>query len=292
MSAERDVTRSVRSWLRTDEQDSADRVLEAVLDALDTTPQRRRSWWPARRVDHLNAVVKYGLAAAVVAATVLALNYFTTPSVGGPAIGDPTASASAGGSPVSIPALNGQVPLDAGRYQVPLPTQVTVTVEVPDGWSAGGNWVVRGPSGPEAPDGMAIRFYTVSNIYKDPLRIDEGRIEPRVGPSVDDLVVALTGHPAWTITGVDPIAIDGFEGQVLHVTLPPETSDETPFYLFAPGGGGVVFAGDPDQTLDIYIVDAAGKRLVIEAFHFPSTSESDLAAQDAVLRSIQIEPAP
>ena len=64
MSNERDVTRSVRSWLRTDEQDSADRVLEAVLDALDTTPQRRRSWWPARRVDHLNALVKYGLVAA------------------------------------------------------------------------------------------------------------------------------------------------------------------------------------------------------------------------------------
>ena len=49
MSTERDVTRIVRSWLRTDEHESADRVLDTVLDLLDATPQRR-SWWPARRI--------------------------------------------------------------------------------------------------------------------------------------------------------------------------------------------------------------------------------------------------
>ena len=292
MSTDRDTTRIVRSWLRTDEHESADRVLGTVLDALDTTPQRRATRWPARRLEHMNGIFKYGLAsAAVVAAAVLAFTYLTTPNVGGPAPGDPTSDASPGLSPISIPALNGQVALDAGRYRVDPAMPVEVTVEVPDGWSAGGGWVVRGPLGPEAPAGMAIRFYTASAIYADPLAIDEGRMEPPIGPSVDDLVTELIDHPAWNIRGVDPVTIDGFEGQVLHVTLPPETSDETPFYLFAAGGGGVVYATDPDQVLDIYIVDAAGRRLVIEAFHFPSTSETDRAAQDAVLRSIQIDPA-
>ena len=49
MDTERDVTRIVRSWLRTDEHESADRVLDNVLALLDATPQRR-SWWPARRI--------------------------------------------------------------------------------------------------------------------------------------------------------------------------------------------------------------------------------------------------
>ena len=49
MSTDRDTTRIVRSWLQTDEHESADRVLDAVLDQLDTTPQRRATWWPARR---------------------------------------------------------------------------------------------------------------------------------------------------------------------------------------------------------------------------------------------------
>ena len=44
-----DTTRIVRSWLRMDEHESADRVLDVVLDSLDATPQRR-PWWPARRI--------------------------------------------------------------------------------------------------------------------------------------------------------------------------------------------------------------------------------------------------
>jgi hypothetical protein len=50
MSIDRDVdtARIVRSWLRTEEHESADRVLDDVFALLDATPQRR-SWWPARR---------------------------------------------------------------------------------------------------------------------------------------------------------------------------------------------------------------------------------------------------
>ena len=50
MSTERDLTRVVRSWMRDDEYESADRVLDAVLDALDATPQRRATSWPVRRL--------------------------------------------------------------------------------------------------------------------------------------------------------------------------------------------------------------------------------------------------
>jgi hypothetical protein len=38
MSTDRDTTRIVRSWLRTDENDAADRVLGSVLDQLEATP--------------------------------------------------------------------------------------------------------------------------------------------------------------------------------------------------------------------------------------------------------------
>ncbi len=53
MSTDRDVTRIVRSWLHEDAYEDADRVLDLVLDQLDTTPQRRATWWPVRRpTDH------------------------------------------------------------------------------------------------------------------------------------------------------------------------------------------------------------------------------------------------
>jgi hypothetical protein len=41
-----------------------------------------------------------------------------------------------------------------------------------------------------------------------------------------------------------------------------------------------------------HILDVDGDRLVIDAFHFPDTSEEELAAQRAVLESIQLAPTP
>ena len=45
MSTDRDVTRIVRSWLHEDAYEDADRVLDLVLDQIDTTPQRRACGW-------------------------------------------------------------------------------------------------------------------------------------------------------------------------------------------------------------------------------------------------------
>ncbi|MBA2634323.1 MAG: hypothetical protein H0U86_15220 [Chloroflexi bacterium] len=98
MSTDRDTTRIVRSWLRTDEHESADRVLDAVLDQLDTTPQRRVTWWPVRRFPEMNTTVKLALAAAaVVVAALLGIRFLVPGSqnVGGPAE-TPTPSRDAG----------------------------------------------------------------------------------------------------------------------------------------------------------------------------------------------------
>ena len=89
MSTERDMTRIVRSWLRTDKHESADRVLDRVLALVDTTPQRR-SWWPARRITDMNTFARFGLAAAaVVIVAVIGINLLPVGSGvggGGPAV--------------------------------------------------------------------------------------------------------------------------------------------------------------------------------------------------------------
>jgi hypothetical protein len=94
MSTDHDTTRIVRSWLRTDEHESADRVLDAVLDQLDTTRQRRATWWPARRITTLNNTTKLALtAAAVVLVAFLGITYLVPggANLGGP---DPTTAPS------------------------------------------------------------------------------------------------------------------------------------------------------------------------------------------------------
>src|SRR4029077_3965917 len=67
MSADRDVTRIVRSWLEDGATALPDRVLDRVLDQLPATPQRRARW-PARRLREMNIPSRIGVAAAAVVA--------------------------------------------------------------------------------------------------------------------------------------------------------------------------------------------------------------------------------
>lgn len=92
MSTDRDTTRIVRSWLMADERESADRLLDAVLGAIDTTPQRRATRWPAWRYTDMSATAKFVTAAVAVAVLAVAGMAFV---FGGQNIGvEPTGSPS------------------------------------------------------------------------------------------------------------------------------------------------------------------------------------------------------
>jgi len=84
MTADRDVTRIVRSWLHEDAHEDADRVLNLVLDEIDTTPQRRASWL-ARRTPTMNNYARFGLvAAAVVLFAAVGIGLLARSGIGGP----------------------------------------------------------------------------------------------------------------------------------------------------------------------------------------------------------------
>jgi hypothetical protein len=191
-----------------------------------------------------------------------------------------------------IPRLNGQEPLDPGRYQVNGGVSAVVTVAVPAGWSASGDWVVIGPRGNDLPDGMAIRFYTIPNLAANPLSHSAGNVDPPVGPTVDDMVQAVVAHPALTASEPTDVTIDGHAGQLISITIP--TDAELPiveggpaFYLYAEPSGGGIWGFAPGQIFDWYIVDVDGQRLIIDSFHYPGTPEADLAAQRSVVESVQ-----
>ena len=285
MSTDQDTTRIVRSWLEEGTTVIPDRVLDAVLDQIPATSQRR-AWWPAWRLPPMNTFTRFALAAvAVIALAFIGIRFLPgSASVGRPAA--PTAK------PTPIPLLNGQGLLAAGRYQVTATLPMKVTVAVPEGWNTDADWVVIGPKGNQAPDGMAVRFYTVDNLYKNPLSPNDGVLVPAVRGSVDDLVNAMVNNPGWTTTGPTAVTVDGYSGKVVHVTLPAGTSTATPFYLSVDASGDQHWGWVPGQLFDIYVVDVGGKRLVIDAFHYAGTSAADLAAQQAVIDSIQLTAIP
>ena len=138
MSTDRDVTRIVRSWLHEDAYEDADRILDLVLDEIDTTPQRRASVAGAEVPAHeqpIQIVLAGAALAAVVAAGVIFL-----PRDGGNT-GGPVPTPTPAASP--IPLTDQFLPLAPGTY-VGSEMLVPVAFTVPDGWEGkiGGPYLV------------------------------------------------------------------------------------------------------------------------------------------------------
>jgi hypothetical protein len=102
-ASDRETERIVRSWLSEGTARLPDRVLDAVLDEVPSTPQRR-AWWPAWRSERMNNTLRIAIAAAaVLVIAFIAINILPgfSGGIGGPAVSPtpsptPTAAVSAG----------------------------------------------------------------------------------------------------------------------------------------------------------------------------------------------------
>lgn len=201
MSTERDlpggVNRVVRSWLREDRHEDASRVLGAVLDEVDTTPQRRSTPWSAWRNQIMNSnVVRVGLvAAAVVVIAVIALNLLPGSTPPG---GEPSATP----DPTPIPSVAPSVP------ESPPEVGVTYDGPIPVGWTQDSAGAV--PS----PDDEKLVF----EVSQNELVMDPGcapHPDSDVGPAAGEAVDALAGREGLEEAAVTSVAVGGLDGHQL-----------------------------------------------------------------------------
>ena len=102
---------------------------------------------------------------------------------------------------------------------------------------------------------------------------------------------AMVNHPEWETSAPTDITVDGYAGKHVRLTLPPDLElSADRFLLFRDEEFGDHWAFEQGQTFDFYIVDVDGERLVLELISYPDTSAEDLAAREAVVSSLQIEP--
>ena len=270
--------RAVRDWL----EDGSDRTprpaIDAVLLAVKTTRQERDLRIP-RRFTQMPTYMRLAAGIAIVAVVgVGALAYFNGgPNTGAPPTPAPTTQATPTLSPLSAG------PLAPGRHAYE-GEGVRVVLTVPAGWEGGQFNIAKSPAR-ELPDGTIVMFRQPTLVFADPCAPELSA--DSIGATVDDLAAALADLPNVTGATQTDTTISDFSGK--HVSFVVDTTG-IDCVMGIYGQDSFVRAAENGQRQDLWILDVAGTRLVIDATTFPETPAGDRAEMQAIVDTLLIEP--
>lgn len=302
MSADRDTTRVVRSWLTNGVTVLPDRVLDAVLDKVPATPQRR-SWWLAWRSNRMTRVTQYAIAAAAVL-VVAVVGYNLLPAKPNSAGGVPTPSPSTLASPSLAPLSPGPSPTTpAGSYRVSQPdiTLYPFTMTVPAGWLDN----IADPSGASQGgdaflgSGVVLTTWIVTHVYTDSCHWS-GTLAPVSGRS--SLVAALTAQVGHDHSAPVETTIGGLPATRIVLTLAKSFDLRTcaaadivrlwPDPATTPSGPPDESGGwglTPGETLTAYVLERGGKAMVLMTVQHVDSPAADVAKLEQILSSVRFE---
>jgi len=282
MTADDDLERRIADFYATEAPTRApDWVLASTLATVDTTRQRRAAIALPWRVPHVNVYAKAAAAiVAVIAVAAIGVALLRPGSTSG--VGQvPTASPSPSILP-SLPPEGGAVA--PGTHTLGPGFPVRITFDVPAGWqgcSAGPVEQAACSQGSAPP--TAVGFSIVDNVVADPC--GTALKSPPVGPSVDDLVAAISGLHRFQATAAVDITLDGYRGKGFDVTAPAGTSCQLLTWATADRTNGVS-AGEVNI---VRIYDVGGVRVMVAgAYHADSGSPDGRALVEQVLDSVHI----
>jgi hypothetical protein len=213
--------------------------------------------------------------------------------------GSTTKEPSVSPSPIVRPLRDtgGTAILDPGTYVLDY-FPVDLAFDIPDGDPPG--WHV----GMSTPDAAVVLWYTapdftylyafwnVDNVFVDPCDAPAGELEPAIGPSVDDLVGALTNLPEFQVTVPVDVTVGDFQGKEIELTaLDPGHCPDVIAFSWGDGFTDVPVGA----TLRLQILDVDGVRIVMTDGPWINEPVKRDAAAEAelqqILDSIRIEPA-
>ena len=188
-------------------------------------------------------------------------------------------------SAAASPGFVASGPLEPGPYRVTTLSGVKATFTIPAGWKgppATGFAVLKEGS-------VILSFWQPVNVYADPCS-SGSLLNPSVGPTVDDLVAALAAQPFTEATEPTPVTIDGFGGQRIDYDVDVDAAScSGELWLWRDADGGDRTERD-DQLNELYVLEVAGSRVVINLSYVPGTSPADRAELQRVFDTITIEP--
>jgi hypothetical protein len=276
MTHERDLDRVLDRWMDDGPTIVADRVIATAMTDVHTTRQRGSRWVLLKEL--FMTMKPAATVVAVIAIAALGIAVYQFGLGGGPSnIGDdppPTAT------PRAFEGASGA--LEPARYATSIDS-VQITYTVPAGWS-------REPSAPElagpiADDIGGLSFWIVTDLFTDPCLFSQGTLDPRPGPSVDDLANALVAQPGVDAEPPSDIVVDGFAGKYVEYTTPATGCAQ--FGPWQTANGVVLF---PSTDARYWVLDVDGTRLVMLAYVWDVATEQGRAELQAIIDSVEITP--
>jgi hypothetical protein len=294
-TSDRDVNRAIRTWLHEDRHEDVSRIAGAVLDQVDTIPQRRATRWPARRTPTMNKFLAIGLgAAAVVVALVVGAQIFSAPNGG---LGSqPTPTATAEPTPEATPSPSAEAGLPEGPFLVfdpsimpaPFDEGPPITVMIPaSGWTAvAENGVLMKGDQADPPEGAGAFLLTGDSgadefyIYGDPCHW-ESTTPDTPATTVAEIVEALGAQVSRDATEPVEVNVGGYAGKSITLSVPNDAADrstafadcdENTFGTYGLGPEGPArYQQGPGQIDELWILDVDGQIVILDAAYSPAT---------------------
>ncbi len=166
-------------------------------------------------------------------------------------------------------------------------------VTVPGGWTSGDGWLLqKGPVG--------VSLWNVNQVFGHPCQWMGTAFSP--GDSVDDLVTALVAVPLRNPTTPEPVEIDGRAGMRFEWSVPADIAHDGEGFPDCDASSGaphdfvswtgigtpsIRYHQGPGQVDRVWVIDADGVRLVIDAYSMPEATEAEIAEIYEIVDSIR-----
>jgi hypothetical protein len=288
MTTDRNLARALDLWLAEGHDEVNDHVLDLVEERI--WKERQRPAWLLRRSPVMNRSLTYAVSVAAALVVAVVAWQLLRPGSG---VGSPTSTPLA--APSATATGDGRVrmtegPLAPGRYVTGI-TGVDIEFVVPsgaDGWEGGDAAFLGVPPMVDPPGGVFLGFNSVSQVTVDPCLNHAAK---SVGDTVADIAAVWSALPHAKIVGPTEITVSGFSGVRFELVIDDDLAECQVEGLGLYRAGGIVRVVGAGQQVELWAIDVAGTRLVVEASSFPGARASDLTVSDAILDSIELAPA-
>jgi hypothetical protein len=143
----------------------------------------------------------------------------------------------------------------------------------------------------------------VGNVYTGGCHWRGTALDPRVGPTVDDLATALSAQAGPDASPPADVIVGGFQGKKVELSIPTDLDvtkcdSDGDFPIFGrwqaadDSYGAAPWTFGNGQHNTVYVVDVNGTRQVIDTMYLPGASAADRAELDQIVASIRFEPRP